>query len=108
MFYKKNIYIFGHPHLWFAGARTVTNKMNTFHGQRTCTLNMREHILDDYYNITHNTIVAMLQQEDYLQEITTIQISTCHRFASICFTNREIRNFLPKRTFTTTKYLCKI
>ena len=54
---------------------------------------MRERILDDYYNIAHNTIAAMLEQEDYLQEITTIQISTCHRFASICFTNREIRNF---------------
>ena len=64
--------------------------MNTFHGQRTCTLNMTEQIPDDYYNITHNTIAAMLEQEDYLEEITTIQISTCHRFVSIWFTNREI------------------
>ena len=45
---------------------------------------------DDYYNITHTTIAAMLEKENYLEEIIAIQISTCHRFASICFTNREI------------------
>ena len=64
--------------------------MDTFHGQRTCTLNMREYIPDHYCNIIHTTIAAMLEKENYLEEITTIQISTRHRFASICFTNREI------------------
>ena len=67
---------------------------------------MTEQIPDDYYNTTHNTIAAMLEQEDYLEEITTIEISTCHRFASKWFTNREIletfcqnEHLLPPNTY---------
>ena len=33
---------------------------------------------------------GMLAEEDYLAETHTIQISTCHRFTSICFTERQI------------------
>ena len=32
----------------------------------------------------------MLHEEDLLSETDTIQISTCHRYLSICFTRREI------------------
>ena len=35
-------------------------------------------------------ICSMLAEEDYLAETHTIQISTCHRFASICFTERQM------------------
>ena len=64
--------------------------MAKFYGQLTCTLNMKEHLPDDYNNITHNTIAAMLFNEELLSETVTIQISSFHRYASICFTRREI------------------
>ena len=32
----------------------------------------------------------MLDEEDILHEIDTIQISTCHRYASICLKTREL------------------
>ena len=58
---------------------------------------MREYIPDHYCNIIHTTIAAMLEKENYLEEITTIQIWTRHRFASICFTNREILETLCQK-----------
>ena len=61
-----------------------------FCGQRTCTLNMKEHLPNDYNNITQDTIAAMLHNKELLSETDTIQISSCHRYASICFTNRDI------------------
>ena len=64
--------------------------MAMFYGQRTCTLNMKEHLPNDYNNITQDTIAAMLHNKELLSETDTIQISSCHRHASICFTNRGI------------------
>ena len=64
--------------------------MAKFFGKRTCTLHMTEYFPDTYNEITHSTIESMLQEENYLQEIHTIQISTWHKYASICFTERHI------------------
>ena len=64
--------------------------MSKFYGQHTCALNISEYFPDTYNNITHTTIATMLAKEDNLSETHSIQISSCHRFSSICFTNREI------------------
>ena len=62
--------------------------MKKFYGQRTCTLDATT-CTQDYYQINHNTVAEMLYEENLLQEIDTIQISTCHRYISICFKTRE-------------------
>ena len=64
--------------------------MAKFFGERTCTLHMTEYFPDTYNEITHSTLASMLQEEDYLQETYTIQISTGHKYASICFTQKDI------------------
>ena len=38
----------------------------------------------------HSTVAEMLQEEGLLDEIDTIQISTCHRYISICFKSRQL------------------
>ena len=64
--------------------------MTKFYGQRTCTLDIKEFLPDSYHNITHKTIATILNEEDLLNETDTMQISTCHKYASICFKSREI------------------
>ena len=76
--------------IWRVAGATEILVITKFYGQLTCTLNMKEHLPDDYNNITHNTIAAMLFNEELLSEIDTIQIWSCHRYTSICFTRREI------------------
>ena len=63
--------------------------MDKFHGQRTCTLDATT-CTQDYYQINHATVAEMLYEENLLHEIDTIQISTCHRYISICFKTREL------------------
>ena len=60
-----------------------------FYGQRTCTSDITV-FTQDYHNITHSTVAEMLQEEDLLDEIDTTQISTCHRYISICFKSRQL------------------
>ena len=64
--------------------------MAKFYGQRTCTPDIKEFLPDSYHNITQTTIAKMLDEEDILHEIDTIQISTFYRYASICFKTREL------------------
>ena len=64
--------------------------MAKFYGQRTCTLDITEFLPDSYHNITHTTIAKMLDKEDILHETDTMQISTCHRYASVCFKTRKL------------------
>ena len=63
--------------------------MDKFYGQRTCTLDATTCTLD-YYQINHATVAEMLYEENLLHEIDTIQISTCHRYISVCFKTREL------------------
>ena len=42
-----------------------------------------------YQQINHSIVAEMLENENYLHNIHTIQISTCNRFLSICFNTRE-------------------
>ena len=63
--------------------------MDKFYGQRTCTLDATT-CTQDYYQINHTTVAEMLYEENLLHEIDTIQISTCHRYISICFKTREL------------------
>ena len=63
--------------------------MDKFHGQRTCTLDATT-CTQDYYQINHTTAAEMLYEENLLHETDTIQISTCHRYISICFKTREL------------------
>ena len=63
--------------------------MDKFYGQRTCTLDATT-CTQDYYQINHATVAEMLYEENLLHEIDTIQISTCHRYISICFKTREL------------------
>ena len=63
--------------------------MTKFYGQRTCTINIKKCLPDNYYNITYETIAEFLHKEEWLAETDTIQISSCHRYASVCFTTRE-------------------
>ena len=63
--------------------------MDKFFGQRTCTLDATT-CTQDYYEINHITVAEMLYEENLLHEIDTIQISTCHRYISICFKTREL------------------
>ena len=63
--------------------------MKKFHGLKTCTTNLDKYLPDTYQQINQNTVAEMLQNEDYLYAIHTIQISTCNRFLSICFDTRK-------------------
>ena len=63
--------------------------MDKFYGQRTCTLDATT-CTQDYHQINHTTVAEMLYEENLLHEIDTIQISTCHRYISICFKTREL------------------
>ena len=74
--------------------------MTKFYGMKTCTTNLKEYLPDQYHSITHKTIAEMLDNEGYIYEINTIQISTCHRFASLCFDTTE-----TLLTFTNTEHL---
>ena len=59
------------------------------YGQRTCTMDFTT-FTQDYQQITHTIIAEMLHEENLLHEIDTIQISTCHRYISVCFKTREL------------------
>ena len=54
------------------------------------------------YNITQDTIAEMPANEGYINNIHTMQISTCHRFESICLDTRE-----TQLTFTNTEHLIR-
>ena len=73
--------------------------MTKSHGMKTCTTNLKEYVPDQYHSITHETIAEMLANEWYINEVHTIEISTCHRFASLCFDTRE-----TLLNFTNTKH----
>ena len=73
--------------------------MTKFYGIRTCTSNLKEYLPDEYHNITRNTIAEMLVNEGYMNKVHVIQVSACHKFASICFDTRETR-----LTFTNTEH----
>ena len=64
--------------------------MHTSHGERTCTANNSTYPPEDPGAITRTIVPQMLAEETYLQETHTIQISTCHKFISICFNTRHI------------------
>ena len=57
--------------------------MDRFYGYNTCTANITYIALNEKY-ITHTTIA------EYLHSINLIQISTCYRYLSICFQNRNL------------------
>ena len=61
----------------------------TFHVQRTCTVNVSKYLPEDYHTITRTIVAQMFFEENYLHDIGNIQISTCHRFISICFNFRQ-------------------
>ena len=44
----------------------------------------------NHNEITHSNIATMLAEEDYLTETPMIQIFSCHRSASTCFTEPDI------------------
>lgn len=67
----------------------MINTMTKYHGKKTCTTSLKQYLPETNHEITHTTIVEMLTKEDNLNETHTIQISTCHRFVSICFDTRE-------------------
>ena len=54
------------------------------------------------YNITQDTIAEMPANEGYINNIHTMQISTCHRFESMCLDTRE-----TQLTFTNTEHLIR-
>ena len=59
-------------------------------GERTCTLNIKKYFPDSHNEVAHTTTEVMLAQDDHLIETHAVQISTCHGFASICFTKGHI------------------
>ena len=56
---------------------------------KTCTTNLKEHVPDSYPDITHTTIADMLANDGFINKVHTMQIPTCHQFASICIETRE-------------------
>ena len=65
--------------------------LRTFPGQGTCTVNISKYLPEDYHAMTRTAVAQMLSEENYLHDIDTIQISTCHRFISICFNSRQTK-----------------
>ena len=63
--------------------------MTYFQGTKTCITNLQKYLPDSYHLITHTLVAEMLLNENYLQQIHTIQISTCKRFLSLCFDTRD-------------------
>ena len=61
-----------------------------FYGQRTYTLDITV-FTQGYHTITHTTVAEMLQEEGLLHEIDTMQISTSHRYITICFKSRQLQ-----------------
>ena len=57
---------------------------------KTFTANLQEQLEDKYNDVTHVNIAEMLAKEGFLNDTHTIQISTCHRYASECFDTRDI------------------
>ena len=64
--------------------------MSKFYGMKTCTAKLQEQLEDKYNDVTHVTIAEMLAKEGFLNDTHTTQISTCHRYASVCFDTRDI------------------
>ena len=77
--------------------------MAKFYGKRTCTL---EFLPDSYHNITHTTIATMRDEEDILQEIDTLQISTCHRTDTHLSVSKH-ENYYSNSTATNIYYYLK-
>lgn len=65
--------------------------MTYFQGAKTCTANLQKYLPDSYHQINHALVAEMLLDENYLQLIHTIQISTCKRYLSLslCFNSRD-------------------
>lgn len=59
--------------------------MNTFHDQRTYTLNMKEYLPDHYFDITHTTIVTMLAENISSKKLLLFKyqpVTVLHLYAS--------------------------
>ena len=63
--------------------------MDRFYGNNTCSANIATLAQNEEY-IIHETIAEYLHSINILENITCIQISTCHGYLSICFQNRDI------------------
>ena len=63
--------------------------MDRFYGYNTCTANITYIAQNEKYT-THTTIAEYLHSINVLENITCIQISTCYRYLSICFQNRNL------------------
>ena len=74
--------------------------MDRFYGCNTCTANTTN--TDNEIQITHEVIAEYLHSLELLIHITCIQISTCHRYVSIRFKDRDImENFCEEEHFIT-------
>ena len=56
----------------------------------TMSRNIYSQYEGNHNEITHSNIATMLAEEDYLTETPIIQIFSCHRSASTCFTEPDI------------------
>ena len=72
--------------------------MEKFYGYNTCTADTNN--TDNETPITHEDIAEYLRSIELLIHITCIQISTCRRYISICFKDRDImENFCEGEHF---------
>ena len=67
----------------------MATTMTYFQGTKTCTTNLQKYLPDSYHQIKHTLVAEVLLDENYLQLIHTIQISTCKRYLSLCFNSRD-------------------
>ena len=71
--------------------------MTKFYGQRTCTLNIKEQLPNNYHDITHETIAELLHNEGILSETDTIQrhyLNVPQICLHVLHNERNIRRFL--------------
>ena len=61
-----------------------------FYGRLTATANLIDANYELENQITSKYLAEILDEQQLLQHITAIQISTCGRYGSVCFTNREL------------------
>ena len=79
--------------------------MGRFYGCNTCTVNTTNNEIP----ITHEVIAEYLHSLELLIHITCIQISTSHRYAWICFKDRDVmENLCEEEHFITNDYQKKI
>ena len=61
-----------------------------FYGKLTATASLIDANYELENQITSKYLAEILDEQQLLQHITAIQISTCGRYGSVCFTNREL------------------